>query len=177
MFMKIFNYRTFSFPVGFISAILGFVSIVTKYNNLLFLLLGILLLAFGLYLLDTAINHYKALIRFGDKIVAKISGVRLEVSDPAFARIQSAVGNVKIFNVLAQGLDPVLGQEREFTSSNLFQNPILDFSKPVDVYINHNDRNDYYLDVRKLAFREEQIAFSETGKYKSADGKNYSKIN
>jgi len=175
--MKIFNYRTFSFPVGFISGVLGFILIAIKYNNVFIVLVGFLFLIFGIYLLNIAINHYKALINHGEKITAKCAGLLLEIVDPALIRQQPAVGNSKIFNIKVTGFDTVLGTDREFTSQNLFQEPIADFTKSIDVYINPIDRNDYYVDVRNLSFKKETISFSEAGKYQSKDGKNYTKIN
>jgi len=164
--------------VGFISGILGFILIVTQYQSVLILLVGLLLLGLGIYLLDLAINHHKALIKHGEKISGKISGVLLEIFDPQLTRIQPAVANMEIYNLLVKGFDPVSQAEKEFISLNLFQKPEIDFSSStaMDIYINPSDKDDYYVDVRKINFKKSSFSLSEPGKYKSTDGKNYQKI-
>jgi hypothetical protein len=120
----------------------------------------------------------------GIKVPATIKYIGLEVLDNAAVKGTHYTATTNLFKIYCTGSNPNTNQPAEFISNNLYFEPDLQLNNtPIDVYVDRDNPNDYWVDISQIKQRDNGILadktlvskYKENGLYKSSDGINYIK--
>jgi len=148
----------------------------------LLIIIGLLLSGFGIYLVFiTNTNRRNFLKTNGLKIQSKIKYISVEVSGPPFPLGSGPKEDLVSFKILCEGKG-INNDTQEYKSSDMVLQPDIkiDNNSLIDVYVNPQDQNDYFVDISKIPvknyMRFDRPLSSTTVYYRSLDGLSYQKV-